>query len=75
MDITHVRPTDHPPTDTLTFTSDDEPDFHYLHDNPQVVKLTIANYVVKWVLIDTGSSSNILFASAFDQFRISKDML
>ena len=74
-DIPHVQPTEHLPTNTLTFSSGDDPDLHYPHNDPLVVTLTIANYAVKWVLIDTGSSSNILFTPTFNQFRISKDRL
>ena len=40
-----------------------------------MVTLTITNYAVKRVLIDTGSSSDILFASAFDQLGISRERL
>ena len=40
-----------------------------------MVTLTIANYAVKRVLIDTRSSSDILFASAFDQLGISRERL
>ena len=40
-----------------------------------MVKLNIANYLLKRVLIDTGSSSNILFVKAFDQLKISRDRL
>ena len=46
-DIAHVRPADHLPIDTLAFSSDDDPDLHYPHDDPLVVMFTIANYVVK----------------------------
>ena len=61
--------------DTLTFSTKDEQGIHYPHDDPLVVTLTIANYAVKRVLIDTGSSSDILFASAFDQLCISRERL
>ena len=54
------------PGDTLTFSTEDEQGIHYPHDDPLVVTLMIANYAVKRVLIDTGSSSDILFALAFD---------
>ena len=65
----------HPLTDILTFSSSDVQCIDYPHDDPLVVTLTIANYAVKWVLIDTESSSHILLASTFDQLRISKDRL
>ena len=66
-DVTHIRPADHPPTDILTFSPSDIQDIHYPHDNPLVVILTIANYVVKRMLINTGISSDILFSLAFYQ--------
>ena len=61
--------------ETLTFSPEDEQGIHYPHDDPLVVTLTIANYAVKQVLIDTGSLSDILFASAFDQLGISRERL
>ena len=42
---------------------------------PLVVTLSIGNYPVKRVLIDTGTSSDILFAEAFDQLKISRERL
>ena len=66
-DVAYVRPVNHPSTDALTFSVSDVQGIHYPHDDPLVVTLIIANYVVKRVLIDTGSSSDILFKSAFDQ--------
>ena len=40
-----------------------------------MVIVTIANFSVKRVLIDTSSSSDILFAEAFDKLGISRDRL
>ena len=74
-DVAYVRTEDHPSVETLTFSASDIQGIHCPHDDPLVVTLTIANYVVKRVLIDTGSSSDILFKSAFDQLGISKDRL
>ena len=64
-----------PAADILTFSTEDELSIHYPYDDLLFVTLTIANYAVKWVLIDTGSSSDILFASAFDQLGISRERL
>ena len=64
-----------PVGDTLTFSTEDEQGIHYPYDDPLVVTLTITNYGVKRVLIDIGSSSEILFASGFDQLGISKERL
>ena len=71
----HIRPADYSPSDALTFSADDIQDLHYSHNDPLVVTLTIADFTVKRVLIDTGSSSDIMFASAFDQLGISRDRL
>ena len=73
MDVGHIQSSNHPPSDTLTFLASDIQDIHYPHDDLLVITLTIANYAVKQVLIDTENSSNIMFASAFDQFRIFRD--
>ena len=54
------------PTDLITFSSSDLQAIHFPHDNPLVVTLSIANYSIKRVLIDTSSSSDILFAEAFN---------
>lgn len=39
-------------------------DFHgviLLQDDPQVLTLSIANYGVRWILIENGSSANVIF--------------
>ena len=75
MDIGHIQAASYLPSNTLTFSASDIEDLHYPHDDPLVITHTIANFAVKQVLIDTGSSSDIMFASAFDQLGISKDRL
>ncbi|XP_074561110.1 uncharacterized protein LOC141817336 [Curcuma longa] len=45
------------------------------HDNALVIKATIANYEISRVFVDTGSSVNIIFKSAFDQMQIDLDDL
>jgi hypothetical protein len=42
------------------------------HDDAIVVTLLISNYNVHKVLIDTGSSANILFISTFEKMTIDK---
>ena len=75
MDVVHVQPVSRPPTDTLTFSSCDIQGIHYPYDDPLVVTLTIANYLVKRVLVDTGSSFDILLPSAFLQLDIARNRL
>ena len=45
------------------------------HDDPLVVRAVIANKTVHRVLVDNGSSTDIIFASAFDKMGIGKERL
>ncbi|CAL1359570.1 unnamed protein product [Linum trigynum] len=49
----------------IIFYSRDLEDIEYPHDDPLVIEATIANYTVKRVLIDGGSSADLLFYPAF----------
>ncbi|XP_059630182.1 uncharacterized protein LOC132273180 [Cornus florida] len=40
------------------------------HEDPLVISLLVANYVIKRVLIDQGSSANIITKSVFEQLEI-----
>ena len=71
----HIRFASQSPIDTLTFPPSGIQDIHYPHDDPLVVILMIVNYAVQRVLLDTGSLSDIMFASAFDQLGITRDRL
>ncbi|GAV66750.1 hypothetical protein CFOL_v3_10260, partial [Cephalotus follicularis] len=45
------------------------------HDDPVVVTLLVELFTMKRILIDNGSSSDILYKHAFDQLRIPADQL
>ncbi|GAV62299.1 LOW QUALITY PROTEIN: hypothetical protein CFOL_v3_05823, partial [Cephalotus follicularis] len=45
------------------------------HDDPVVVTLKVALFTMKRILIDSGSSADILYQHAFDQLRIPTDQL
>uniref|UniRef100_A0A2N9GG66 RNase H type-1 domain-containing protein n=1 Tax=Fagus sylvatica TaxID=28930 RepID=A0A2N9GG66_FAGSY len=45
------------------------------HDDTLVVSLEIAGYSIRRVLIDNGSSADIIYLTAFQQMRIGKDQL
>ena len=59
----------------LTFSQSDLQGVHHPNDDALVVTASITNYRVKRVLVDTSSSSDILFASTFDQLSIPRDWL
>lgn len=41
-----------------------------LHDDPLVVKLLIANCLIYHILVDGGSSANVMFLHCFSELRI-----
>ncbi|GAV64990.1 hypothetical protein CFOL_v3_08505 [Cephalotus follicularis] len=45
------------------------------HDDPVVVTLLVELFTMKRILIDSGSSADILYKHAFDQLRIPTDQL
>ncbi|KAK6117276.1 hypothetical protein DH2020_048987 [Rehmannia glutinosa] len=62
-----------PQTDeSIRFTDEDLEGILTPHDDPMVVSLTIANYEVKRVLVDNGSSIDILFYDAFENRELLK---
>ncbi|GFS42022.1 hypothetical protein Acr_00g0077760 [Actinidia rufa] len=61
---------DHPP---ITFSNDDLRGLHLPHDDALVVSAVIANFNVQRILIDNGSSADILFISAFERMKIGLD--
>ena len=54
----------------ITFTNEDARKLHHSHDNVIVITLTIVNYTTRRVLVDSGSSVNILYYLASQQIRI-----
>lgn len=59
----------------MTFAAADCKGVIFHHDDPLVVVLSMANLEVHQVLVDDGSSTNILFGAAFEKFLISPDRL
>ena len=60
---------------TITFSDSDLEGCHHLHDDPLVVRAIVANTTVHRVLIDNGSSADIIFASAFEKMGIGREKL
>jgi hypothetical protein len=59
----------------ITFTEEDARKVVHPHDDALVVTLEIAGYSTIHVLIDNGSSADIIYLTAFQQMRIGKDQL
>ena len=56
----------------ISFTKEDYGDIEREHDDPMVVFALIHNFLVKRVLIDQGSSGNILYSHATQALGIPK---
>ena len=59
----------------ITFTDEDAERVHHPHDDAIVITLLIADYTTKRVLVDNGSSANILYYPTFQQMRLGRDQL
>ena len=60
---------------TIIFIDEDARRLHNPHDDAIVITLIIANYTTRRVLVDKGSSADILYYLAFQQMRINKELL
>ena len=57
----------------IGFTEEDARCLHHPHDDALVVNIHVGNYNTHRVLVDNGSSANILYYPAFQQMRIEKE--
>ena len=48
---------------------------HHPHDDAIIITLLIADYTARRVLVDNGSSANILYYPAFQQINLGRDQL
>ncbi|GAV58176.1 hypothetical protein CFOL_v3_01710, partial [Cephalotus follicularis] len=61
--------------EVISFSEADYEGVRLPHDDPVVVTLLVELFTKKRILIDNGSSADILYKHAFDQLRISADQL
>ena len=52
---------------TITFSDSNMEGFQHPHDDPLVIRVVIANKTIHRVLVNNESSTDIIFASAFDK--------
>ena len=60
---------------TIMFSDSDLEGCQHPHDDPLVVRAIVANTTIHRVLIDNGSSADIIFALAFDKMGIGREKL
>ncbi|GAV91221.1 hypothetical protein CFOL_v3_34620, partial [Cephalotus follicularis] len=61
--------------EVITFSEVDYEGVRLPHDDPVVVTLLVELFTMKRILIDSGSSADILYKGPFDQLRIPADQL
>ena len=54
----------------ITFTDEDAERVHHPHDDAIIITLLIVDYTTRRVLMDNGSSENILYYPTFQQMRL-----
>ncbi|KAK3041000.1 hypothetical protein RJ639_029110 [Escallonia herrerae] len=59
----------------ISFSEDEMGDIKTPHDDPLVVTLRVGNFDVKRILVDKGSSAEVLFYEAFQKMNIPSDLL
>ena len=59
----------------ITFSYSDLEGCQHPHDDPLVIREVVANKTNHLVLVDNGSSADIIFASAFDKMGIEREKL
>ena len=60
---------------TITFSNSDLEGCQHPHDDPLVIRAVVANKTIHRVLVDNGSSIDIIFASTFDEMGIGRKKL
>ena len=58
-----------------TFSGSDLEGCQHSHDDPLVIRAVVANKTIHRVLVDNGSSTDIIFVSAFDKTSIGREKL
>ena len=59
----------------ITFTDEDVERFHHLPDDAIVITFLIADCTTRRVLVDNGSSADILYYPTFQQMKLGRDQL
>ena len=60
---------------TINFSDSDMKGYLHPHDDPLVIRVVVANKTIHRVLVDNGSSADVIFASTFDQMGIGREKL
>ena len=64
-----------PDEQAITFTDEDALRIHHPYNDAIIITLLIADYSIRRVLVDNGSSTDILYYPAFQQMNLGRDQL
>ena len=70
--LPRMKGTDEP---AISFTDEEAERIHHPHDDAIVITLLIVDYTTRRVLVDNGSSADILYYPTFQQMRLGRDQL
>ena len=59
----------------ITFIDEDATRIHHPYNDAIIITLLFADYITRRVLVDNGSSANILYYPAFQQMKLERDQL
>ncbi|XP_052202690.1 uncharacterized protein LOC127808243 [Diospyros lotus] len=59
----------------ITFSEDDARDVHWPHNDALVIRAHIGNMEVRRIMVDTGSSVNVMYRACFDQMGLGPKQL
>ena len=59
----------------ISFSDKDLEGIQHPHDDPLVLTMTVANFQVRRILVDSGSSADILFVEAYDKLSLGRERL
>ena len=54
----------------ILFSEEDARGVKQPYDNPLVIMLMIEGFNIRWILIDNGSSADIIYLLAFQQLKV-----
>lgn len=60
----------HSSNDNITFSKNDARGIRQPHDDPLVITLVIEGYNTRRVLVDNGSSANIMYMMAYQHMKL-----
>ena len=58
---------------TISFMEEDAWRLHHSHEDALVINFSIANFNTRHILVDNGSSANILYYPIFQKMRIDNE--